>query len=124
MRFADQNISQVGLMDFEPRNRSRHTAYLIGAYVVTIMAVVIAAMNGSTEPSRVAGATIISLIIIVLCLVSIYARQRNNDLVLATEFQNMLYSSAAESGSLFYLIAKHDGTVVHASRGLGDLFSY
>lgn len=124
MRFTDSDMAKVGLLDFKPRNRSRHNIYLIGAFICTIIAVYVAAFNGDSAGSRQVGAAIVSIIIIVLCLVSLYARQRNNDLVLATEFQCMLYSAAAGSGSLFYLIIKHDGTVVHASRSVGEQFSY
>lgn len=124
MRFTDSNTSKIGVMDFTPRSRSRHTIYLVAAYVCTVLAVIVlAAQNNSGEGAAV-GATFISILIIALALVSLYIRQRNNDLLLATEFQNMIYASAAEVGTLFCIIAKRDGSSVHASKSLAKLFNY
>lgn len=124
MRFTDSNTSKVGVMDFAPRARSRHTLYLVAAYVCTVLAVIVLASQDTDSSGRTAGAAAISIIIIALALVSLYIRQRNNDLLLATEFQNMIYASAAEVGTLFCIIAKRDGSTVHAGRSLAKLFNY
>jgi PAS domain S-box-containing protein len=43
------------------------------------------------------------------------------DLVLSTEYQNLLFAQALSVGSSFLLIVRRDGTIVHASEGLADV---
>lgn len=123
MRFADNDLNQVALPDFMPRDRSQPVMQILFAFVTSIAAVLATLRFMKTESVQDIGALVVCLIISILCLITIYFRKRADDLVLATEFQNLLYSSAASIGSLFCIIAKRDGTVVHASPGLSDLFS-
>lgn len=46
----------------------------------------------------------------------------NRDLLLATEFQNAIFSSALMSGNLFSIIVRGDGSIVHVDRGTQDFF--
>lgn len=123
MRFADNDLNQVALPDFMPRDRSQAVMQILFAFITSIAAVLATLRFMKTESVQDIGALIVCLIISLLCLITIYFRKRADDLVLATEFQNLLYSSAASIGSLFCIIAKRDGTVVHASAGLAGLFN-
>lgn len=51
----------------------------------------------------------------------VYTVQRCRDLVLATEFQNALFSSALGHSNKFCLIIKHDSTIAYIGRSLQDL---
>lgn len=123
MRFADNDLNQVALPDFMPRDRSQPVMQILFAFVTSIAAVLATLRFMKTESVQDIGALIVCLIISILCLITIYFRKRADDLVLATEFQNLLYSSAASIGSLFCIIIKRDGTVVHASPGLAGMFN-
>jgi len=124
MRFADSDIAEMERLEFAPRKRSKQSLYMAAAFTCVVFIVILSAAAGDSESARGIGATIVSLLLIVLCLISLYVRQRNIDLLLTTEFQNMLYAAAAESGSLFFIISRHNGTVAHASKGLSQLFDY
>lgn len=123
MRFADNDPSKVALLDFMPRDRSRHSVHIIFAFICTIAAVLATLRFSKSDSAQDMVGLIVCIMLAMLCMVTLYFRKRSDDLVLATEFQNLLYSSAASLGSQFCIIAKRDATVVHASPGLSDMFN-
>lgn len=123
MRFADNDLLKVGLPDFTPRNRSRSTIQIIVAFICTIAAVLATLRFTQSDSAQDIGALVVCLVLILACLLTLYFRKRSDDLIMATEFQNLLYSSAASIGSQFCIIVKRDGTVVHSGAGLSDLFN-
>lgn len=52
----------------------------------------------------------------------VFVVQRCRDLVLATEFQNALFSSALGHSNKFCLIIKHDSTISYIDRSLQEMF--
>ncbi len=123
MRFADNDLTKVALIDFVPRNRSRSVVQLVFAFVCAIIVILATRSFAETESSQDTATFVVCIALTVLCAISVYFRRRSDDLVLATEFQNLLYSSAASIGSQFCIIAKRDGTVVHCSSGISELFN-
>lgn len=53
---------------------------------------------------------------------TIYFAQQNRDMLLATEFQNALFSAAARLKTKFCMIVKRDGTVVYLDREFQRVF--
>ena len=109
-------------MDFMPRDRSRPSLQIFMVFLSTI-AIVLALLRFVHEKSENISTVFICLILVALCAMTIYFRRRTDDMLLATEFQNLLYSSAASIGSQFCIIAKRDGTAVHCSYGVSELFN-
>ena len=54
---------------------------------------------------------------------AIIALQRSRDLILTTEFQNALFSSALDYNRTFGLIIRHDGNIVYMDRSFQRIFS-
>lgn len=123
MRFADNDLAKVALIDFVPRDRSRSLVQIIFAFACAIAAILATRSFAQSQSSQDTATFIICIALTLLCMATLYFRKRANDLVLATEFQNLLYASAASIGSQFCLIAKRDGTIVHCSPGMSQLFN-
>lgn len=122
MRFDEKKMELSVVNDFVPRDRTRSTTYLILGFVITIAAVIVAFSFSDMMSSRTLGMSVVSVMLVILCLACIALKTRSNDLVLATEFQNLLFASAANLGSVFSLIVKRDATVIYASPGVKTLF--
>ena len=122
MRFSKLDSVQADLLDFIPRERRGEIRRLVFAF----MAVALILFGMAYLPSLASVAAYAPLVGIVLlailCLYVAYRTQIDIDLVMASEFQNMLFSQALGIGSLFAMIVRRDGTIVHTSDGLSDVF--
>ncbi len=63
-------------------------------------------------------------LLLVLCIAGTvtFSVQRSRDLMLATEFQNAIFTSALGVESIFYLILRKDGTITYIDEGLKHIF--
>jgi PAS domain S-box-containing protein len=122
MRFTDNDTEQPALLDFMSRNRSRPTFQIVLAFICAIAAISASRNYAVTETRQDTITFFVCLLLTVVGIATLYFRKRADDLVLATEFQNLLYASAASIGFQFCLISKRDGTAVHCSDGLSKLF--
>jgi PAS domain S-box-containing protein len=52
----------------------------------------------------------------------IYRKQKNLDLVMSTEYQNLLFTQALGLGCAFCIMVRRDGTIVYSNDGLSKLF--
>ncbi|MFZ4541362.1 MAG: hypothetical protein ACOYNL_06070 [Rickettsiales bacterium] len=111
MRFDNIDSLRADQMDFVPRARRNQVRNLMIAFAITIAVIVI--LSPSTIP------TIILLLL--LGGYATYQKQTNLDLVMSTEFQNMLFSQALNVGSAFTMIIRRDGTIVHASESVSGI---
>ena len=57
-----------------------------------------------------------------LCFYMVLHYQQSLDLVMLTEYQNLLFSQALALGSTFCLFVKRDGTIVYANDGMKTIF--
>lgn len=92
-----------------------------------ILGVVFAVLPISIALSFIVVNTVIFTVVLfaILSIVAAYlfiTIQRSRDLVLATEFQNALFSSALGYSNKFCLIVKNDGTIVYIDRSFQELF--
>lgn len=122
MRHSENNVYETGMADFVPRNRSRSITYLILGFITTIMAVIITFSFSDAMSGRTLGMSVVSIMLVALCLVTVYLKTQSNDLVLSTEFQNLLFATTANLGFLFTIIVKRDATVIYSSPGIKTLF--
>lgn len=122
MRFSEMSSLVPQQMDFEPRERRAQVSTVVRAFItVALITFIIAYVPALTKFSALA--PLIAIILsAVLCLVVVRHQQMNLDLVMATEYQNMLFSTVLSLGCSFILIVRRDGTIVHASDGLSNLF--
>jgi signal transduction histidine kinase len=117
MRYSDENVRSP--RDFVRRRRlPTHIQYcfiflsfyalIVGTFVVT----------DSTFKFSVITLFWVGAVAAVIA----FAIQISRDIVLATEYQNAVFSSALSARSLFTVIARTDGTILHFDRGVQKLF--
>lgn len=123
MRFIEAENSPLQ-MEFVPRERRNHIWRVIAAFACTIAAIFILTF----APRSVGGQTMAGLIsmavIMILCFYVVFRKQQNLDLVMNTEYQNMLFAQAAALGASFCIIVRRDGTIVYSNDGLRTLFPH
>lgn len=122
MRFAETSYTNPGQLDFVPRERRSHIWKVVFAFLVACAII----FSISFAPGQLGGNTYAALasisVVSLLCFYVVYSKQQSLDLVMATEYQNMLFAQAASLGSSFCMIVKRDGTVVYANDGIRKLF--
>lgn len=121
MRLADKTEEFVN-PDFVPRSYTRPLKEI--AFVACLAVIVIITL--SLFPEMVGG-DVVARILLILLVLSVAAymiirRQQHNDLIMATEFENLLFSAAASLGSNFCFFMRNDGTIVYANDGTRRMF--
>lgn len=121
MRFTESDSNTATRMDFVPRHRRGQIGQLVLAFVLAILLIFV---FGFILARHLAGYGVIAAIgvITVLAIFVIMRKQQNLDLVMSTEYQNMLFAQAAALGSSFCIFARRDGTVVYSNDGLRKIF--
>ncbi len=121
MRFTETDNFGLHDLEFKPRDTRQGIMQLVFVYTVGIAVIVGLALNVGSL-----GAGLFSLLVtLLLCGLAFYTvmiRQNNVDLVLATEFQNLIFASAASHGSDFTMFLKGDGAILYANEGLRKMF--
>ena len=123
MRFNETEYTSPGQMDFVPRERRSQVWHLVIASSFCIALIFVLAFAPQVVGGRGISALASMIVVGVLCFFMIYRKQQSLDLVMATEYQNMLFAQAAALGSSFCLFVRRDGTIVYADDGLRTLFS-
>ena len=122
MRYQDQDSDSLTVRDFVPRSRTKDIWKVIMGFGIALAVM----LTLNLMPDSVGGANEASLISLIavsaLCFYIVYLKQQNLDLVMNTEFQNMLFSQAAAIGFDFCLFVKRDGTITYSSMGIQKLF--
>ena len=95
--------------------------------LVTLAVVTLATLAGSLAlaflvTSKTLLALSLAMLIGAASWYAIYAIQQTQDLLMATEFQNALFSSAIGISHKFCLILKHNGTITYLDRAFQDMF--
>lgn len=121
MRYSENPSPTAQPQHFIPRNRSSVIWRVIIGFIVALVAML--ALN--LVPNLVGGepeASLLSMVVIsILCFYIVYLKQQNLDLVMQTEFQNLLFAQAAAMGTVFCMFVKRNGEVAYVSRGLRDI---
>jgi len=121
MRFNERYVVKKGQDDFVPRNKRAQMWNLILMFVLTAAAIFAIGYGPSNQSNNFT--PLYSLIVLSgLCFYVFYRRQENLDIVMTTEYQNLLFAQAAGLGASFILILRNDGTIVYANDGARRLF--
>lgn len=121
MRFTDNSSDDYNHLEFEPRDTKKGMMQLVGIYALTIALVFGLSINIETVTVPVFS-IVVTLLLCGLAFYTVMVRQNNMDQVMATEFQNLIFASAASHGSDFTMFLKVDGTIVYANDGLRAMF--
>ncbi|MBM3618656.1 MAG: PAS domain-containing protein [Alphaproteobacteria bacterium] len=119
-RTAD--LKETGPSDFIVRDRLPYMWQLVLLFFLCFSVLFLVAVNASSFGGVVGIGLAIFAVIGPLTWFTVYYNQRNRDLVLATEFQNALFSAAARLKSKFCMIVKNDGTVFYYDRAFQQIF--
>jgi PAS domain-containing protein len=122
MRFSKIDSLRADQLDFVPRERRNQLTRLIFAFGFVIGAIFLSAYVPMFRAFAIYTPLIAILLVALLCLYVVYHKQLSLDLVMAAEFQNMIFTQALSVGSNFCMIVRRDGTIVHASDGLSAIF--
>ncbi len=118
-RFTDIDSAASGVKDFITRSRTpsvlQVTALLLTALIISLSIIV-------SVTDKLALISILCILIAAVGWYVLVQTQQNRDLVLATEFQNALFSAAMNMNSKFCLIIRPDGTMVYLDRSFQELF--
>ncbi len=121
MRVADKT-SDIINPDFVPRGYNRPLKEL---GIVTALAVLAVALL-SFFPEMVGGDEVVRVIVVALLIglagYFIIRKMQHNDLIMATEFENLLFSAAASLGHNFCIFLKNDGTIIYANDATRRMF--
>ena len=118
-RYTDADMTQNGAMDFVIRKRHPSIAYMLAIFTALIIIAFSIVLMLSDKTLL-----LLFLIITTLCAAwyVVFQLQRNHDLLLATEFQNALFSSALGLNNKFCMIMKRDGNIVYLDRSFQNMF--
>jgi len=123
MRFNKNESMSQNQMDFVPREQRAQRRNLIIVFFLATL-VVFAINYFLAEKYHAFGASISAATVAILGFYILYRRQHNLDLVMTTEYQNLLFAQAVSLGTSFCMFARRDGTIVYANDGVRDLFPY
>lgn len=122
MRYTESYAIGADQMDFLPRARQNQLRNIIVLAVVAILTIALFIFLPNTTGGKNVGAVGSMLVVAAFSFYLTYRKQQSLDLLMTTEYQNMLFSQAATLGSAFCLFARQDGSIVYASDGLKKIF--
>ena len=124
MRFSEQDMDNVAELDFVPRERRGQIANLVIAFglAILLLGALILLPDYIVRSSH--SAMVALAVMIGLAAYVVYRKQQSLDLVMHTEYQNMLFAQAATQGTSFCLFVRRDGTIVYANDGIAQMFPH
>ncbi len=123
MRATENSFINPGQLDFVPRERQGQIFKTLIAFAIALIMIFVLGFSGGVIDRNTA-AIASAAIIAALGLYVIWRKQQSLDLVMTTEYQNMLFAQAAALGSSFCLFVRRDGTITYANDGLKKLFPH
>lgn len=126
MRFTETDFANnSSQFDFVPRERRGQISNIVIAFVGSICLIfAMSLLPGFSGTGNMFYTLVVMVVISVLCFYVVYRKQQSLDLVMSTEYQNMLFAQAASLGSSFCIFVRRDGTIVYADEGLRKLFPH
>ncbi len=121
MRFEESSSFSSSQLDFVPRDRRSHSSRLVLAFCLIVLALLIFTVAPAISGTDYAHLGL-AIFVAVLGVYTVLNAQRTLDLVMTTEYQNMMFSQALALGTSFCLFVRRDGTIVYADEGLRRLF--
>ena len=122
MRFVE-NIEQNISRDFMPRDYFSPLKKIIPIYSIIICLMIASIHFSSLIGGNLIASILCSIFLIIAALATYIRILQTNDLMMANDFQNLLFATAASLGSSFCFYVRLDGTVVYANDGMREIFS-
>lgn len=119
MRFSKMDSTHADQLDFVPRERLRERKRLLWSLALAVLLLAIIAIS----PAATYAPFFAVFLMVVWGAYALYQTQISADLVMAAEYQNMLFTQAVNVGSRFAMLVRRDGSIVYASEGLSSIFS-
>jgi two-component system, cell cycle sensor histidine kinase and response regulator CckA len=119
IRYTDLDPATNGVSDFVVRKRAPTTVQLFTLFIV-ILAMSFGGIMFIADKFILA--FVLALLLAAAGWYVVVQMQRNNDLVLATEFQNSLFASALGINNKFCMIIRRNGTIVYLDRMFQEMF--
>lgn len=120
MRVEETGYASPSQMDFVPREQRNKRQNLTAAALMVAAAILLLHYVPGLRDSFLSPLLSVALIS-GFCAYLIYHYQQALDLVMHTEYQNLLFAQGMVLGSAFCLIVKKDGSVAYASDGLREI---
>ncbi len=125
VRFADILLSDAKAPTVTDRQdfvvRKRRPVWQVLAFMFTSVLVSMVILGMLIKDITVF-VEVIFFILVVLGTYIVYIIQQSRDLVLATEFQNSLFSSALSHSNKFCIIIKNDNSIAYIDHSLQEMF--
>jgi len=118
-RFSDAKVSQH---DFVVRRKFPPLWQMMLLFLLSFAVIYVVAIFRQELGGEITLLAAIALIIGAMAWYTVSYTQRNRDMMLATEFQNALFASAAGLSTEFCFIVKRDGTIVYFDPGFQKIF--
>jgi PAS domain S-box-containing protein len=118
-RITDKSVAAK--TDFSIRKHPLSISVLLLLFVTALGFAFVSSLAIQKYPG-LWGFGVLALIIGCLTAYTVYFTRRSQDMVLATEFQNALFASAAGLNTQFCLIVKRDGSIVYFDPGFQKIF--
>ncbi len=123
MRADEMDTPSPSQLDFVPRDRRNESFKLVVAFLLVIgLILLLGYVPGLNDLSYAPLACAAMIGLLGWHVVPRY--QRSLDLVLFTEYQNLLFSQSLALGANFCLIVKRDGAIAYANDGLKKTFGH
>ncbi len=119
MRYADFYLSEFLKQDFVVRQR---VPTIIHFSIVLLSTYLLLLVVWFASATFVEFAFLLLILLAILNGFMIWHVQRSRDLLLITEFQNALFSAAVGTSSMFSMIVRQDGAVMHIDAKFRALF--
>jgi two-component system cell cycle sensor histidine kinase/response regulator CckA len=119
IRYTDLDPSTSGVNDFVIRRRVPTLIQLFTLFIVILLVTFGGIMFIRDDFTL---AFVLTLLLSAAGWYVVVQMQSNNDLVLATEFQNALFASALGINNKFCMIIRRNGNVVYLDRAFQELF--
>src|SRR5690349_11273716 len=119
IRYSDLDPTTNGINEFVARKR---VPTIIQLFILFILTLVITFGCLMFLADKFTIAFVLTLVLMGSGWYVLLQMQRNQDLVLATEFQNSLFASALGLNNKFCMIIRRNGTVVYLDRMFQEMF--
>jgi hypothetical protein len=123
MRFTEKSYYDPSRLDFVPRDYRAQFMKVVAVFTLSLLvllAIGVLDLLRGTSYSPMAGL----LIIVIMSVYIVVLKQRDFDLVMNTEYLNMLLAQGVALGGSFYYFVKRDGTVAYVDDGMRKLFPH
>lgn len=117
MRFDETHEANASQLDFIPRAQRNQAGRLVAGFAIILLGTLLVGFVPALHRHGYVS-VIMALVVFAIAVKVISRYQKNLDLVMNTEFQNLLFTQGMGLGCTFSLFARRDGTIIYATDGM------